>query len=71
MGVRIRMSRNTSASVPFWAAAIFWLVVGPIVIAGWLIWALVQIGVVVVRAIQEHRQAVTAGPVSGRRRRRL
>jgi hypothetical protein len=57
MGVRIRMSRNTSAYVPFWAAALFWLVVGPIVLAGWLIWALVQGGIAVARAIQEHRQA--------------
>jgi hypothetical protein len=59
MGVSVRMSRNTRAYVPFWAAALFWLVAGPIVLAGWLIWALAQIAVAVVRAIQEHRQAVS------------
>lgn len=57
MGVRVRLSRHTSAYFPFWAAILFWLIVGPVILAGWLLWALIQAGIIMVRAIAEHRQA--------------
>jgi hypothetical protein len=57
MGVRIRMSRNASAYVPFWAAILFWLAVGPVLLAGWLLWAMVKTGAAVAHAIQAHRDS--------------
>jgi len=56
MGVRVRLSRNTSAYVPFWAATLFWLIVGPVILAVYLLYGIIWLTVAIVTAIREARR---------------
>jgi len=53
MGVSVRLSRNTRAYVPFWVAILFWLVVGPVILAVYLLYGLVWLTVQICRAIRD------------------
>jgi hypothetical protein len=51
MGVRVRLSRNTSAYLPFWAAIPAWLGVAAVWLIVLTIWGLVMLFVLAVKGI--------------------
>lgn len=50
MGVRVRLSRNTSMYLPFWVAIPFWLIWAEVLLCfwlavatAWLVWGLIAV----------------------------